>query len=136
MERILLALVDGRTPPNGDVDVLNRAIKSVMSDRCFVPAGDGYAWGWDDGNDLGRMLRPVLFSVANVLTSKLRKVRRCAGEDCDLLFVDRTAGSPRGMEACGRRVKARKHYLTKVKPERDQAKARARADRPTLGGTA
>ncbi len=40
-----------------------------------------------------------------------------ADEDCDLLFVDRTAGSPRkwcSMEACGRRVKARKHYLTEL----------------------
>ncbi len=131
LERILLALVDGQTLPADDLDTLNAGIKAVMSDRCLVPGAGGYQWGWDDDDgDLGRMLRPVLLSAAEVLTSKYRRrVRQCAGEGCDLLFVDRTPGSPRkwcSMQSCGHRVNSLKHYRTQVKPRRERGKAAAK----------
>ena len=62
-------------------------------------------------------------SITEVLTSKYRRqVRQCGGEGCDLLFVDRTPGSPRKwceIKVCGQRVRAHKHYHYKVKPKRN-----------------
>ena len=67
-------------------------------------------------------------SAADLLTSKhYRKVRRCAGEGCELVFVDRTPGSPRkwcSMKACGSKVKALRHYRRTIKPRHEEHKRR------------
>ena len=67
-------------------------------------------------------------SVADVLTSKYhRKVRRCPGEDCGLVFVDRTPGSPKkwcDTRTCGHRRNALKSYHRRMKRQRERKRAR------------
>jgi predicted RNA-binding Zn ribbon-like protein len=103
--------------------------------RQLVPASEAVLrWGWAEGgeDDLGRPLWGVVISAAALLTSKeSRKIRRCADEDCDLLFVAKNAGSPRRwccMKSCGMRAKSQRHYHRKVKPRRLSWRRLSRAE--------
>ncbi len=121
LERILVRLVDRHPPATADIDTLNAALSTARSKQVLRRHDNSYQWTWGgrDDDDFDRMLWPVLASASDVLTSKsLFRVRRCAGEDCDLLFVDRTSGLPRkwcSMNSCGSRVSSRKHYRARVK---------------------
>lgn len=129
LKRIYLALASRKAPPAADLETLNAALQAALPNRCLTPWEDGCRWTWGgrDADDRDRMLWPVLLDAADVLTSKYRgKVRQCAGKGCDLLFVDRTAGSPRKwctMKSCGARVKARRHYHKVIKPMNERSKA-------------
>lgn len=130
VERILRALAAQERPADDDLDELNALLAQVTANRRLVPAANyGYLWGWAErDDDLDRMLWPVVLSVAEILTTKYcRQVRQCAGDGCDLLFVDRTPGSPRkwcDIEECGRPVRSRKYYRRKLKQARGRRRAR------------
>ncbi|MCK4470533.1 MAG: CGNR zinc finger domain-containing protein, partial [Anaerolineae bacterium] len=84
------------------------------------PSADRFEWAWVLGeNDLDRMLWPIVRSAAELLTSgDLRKVRQCAREGCDWLFVDASKNHSRrwcSMNMCGSRVKARRYYQRKTR---------------------
>lgn len=121
IERILLALAERRQPAAADLEELNAAL-AALPHQCLTRDADDYRWSWSDrgGDDLDRVLWPVVFSAADVLTSKSRfKVRQCDGEDCDLLFVDHTPGSPRrwcSQKSCGSRASSRRHYQRRLRP--------------------
>src|SRR5207302_22567 len=63
---------------------------------------------------LDRMLWPVIRSAADLLVSgEAQRVRRCASETCDWLFLDTSRNHSRrwcDMSGCGNRAKARRHY--------------------------
>jgi predicted RNA-binding Zn ribbon-like protein len=67
-----------------------------------------------DEDELDRMLWPVARSAADTLTSgDLKRVRRCARQGCDWLFVDTSKNRSRrwcSMSMCGSRVKAGRYY--------------------------
>lgn len=128
LKRILLTLAENRDPEAADLEELNAALAAALSFRRLVPHPDGFRWGWDfAAADFDRMLWPVIMSAADVLTSKYRRnVRQCAGEDCELVFVDRTPGSPRKWcdnKACGHRLRSSRYYHGTVKPRRERARA-------------
>ncbi|MEE8523251.1 MAG: CGNR zinc finger domain-containing protein [Thermoanaerobaculia bacterium] len=94
-----------------------------MASRHLVATSGGYRWTWGDagGEDLDRMLWPVLLSAADLLTSRYReRVGQCAGEGCGLIFVTRNSGRPRKWcgVVCRNRNASRKHYRLRVKPKR------------------
>ncbi len=129
LERILLALTGRRRPAGADLDAIAAALGAARSAHRFVPAdAGGYLLGWGDrgGDDLERVLWPVLTSAAEVLSpEEFYRVGQCAGEDCTLFFVDRSPGSPRKWcRRCGGRVRSRKHYRTKIKPARKSREER------------
>lgn len=124
MRRILLALAARETPPAADVEALNGVLDQAR--RRLVPTADGgHRWGWvdRDGDELEAPLWPVVISAAEILTTRFRRrVGQCAGEGCDLFFVDRASGSPRRWcekRLCGQPVNSRRHYQRKIKPERE-----------------
>ncbi len=129
LERILLALAGNRHPTVADLEALNAALVPALAARRLVRTGGGYEWAWSDsGEDLDRVLWPALLSVAELLaTGDLRRVRQCGAEDCRVLFVDRTSGSPRkwcSRETCGHRTRALKYYHAKVRPRRAERRKR------------
>ncbi len=84
------------------------------------PSADRFEWAWAlDANDLDRMLWPIVRSAAEMLTSgDLGRVRQCAREGCDWLFVDASKNHSRrwcSMNMCGSRVKARRYYQRKAR---------------------
>jgi predicted RNA-binding Zn ribbon-like protein len=116
--RTIVALVEGKRPAQGDLDRLNRALAEALGHRRVVASGRGYALGWDDSDELDRMLWPVAQSAADLLADEHRaKVKVCASwEDdgeCGWLFVDSSRNGSRRwctMDDCGNRAKARRHY--------------------------
>ena len=124
--RTLRGLIEGRAPSDADVELLRAELELARSAERWVRDGIGCRWVVGDrgGDDLDRVLWPLVRSMEEVLGSKYRfKVGRCAGEGCDLLFVDRTAGSARkwcDKNACGRKDSTRRYYQKRVKPVRER----------------
>lgn len=121
LERILLALARRQRPAAADLAALSEARGRVLAAQRLAPAaGGGWVmdWGDRDGDDLDRMLWPVVLSAVETLSPKYyRKVCRCAAEDCDLILVDRSPGRTRRMcRRCGARSRSRKYYRNTVKP--------------------
>jgi predicted RNA-binding Zn ribbon-like protein len=95
----------------------------------LAPSGDGFAWQWHEAD--GSLELPVWMvarSAAELLTSdSLGRVRECAGEKCDWLFLDASRNRSRrwcDMAACGNRAKAQRNYARR----RGAAKAGGRQE--------
>jgi predicted RNA-binding Zn ribbon-like protein len=124
LRRILLALAEGERPAATDFGPFDADLGRAMAARHLAATPGGYRWAWGDagGEDLDRMLWPVLLSAAELLTSPGRqRVGQCAGEDCGLFFAARNSGRPRRWcgVACRTRHSSEKHYRLRVKPRRE-----------------
>jgi len=120
--RIFSEVAAGQEPERADLETLNTALRQALSRLEVVPSGTGFEWTWmQDEDELDRMLWPVARSAADTLTSgDLKRVRRCARQGCDWLFVDTSKNRSRrwcSMSMCGSRVKARRYYRRVKKGE-------------------
>ncbi len=117
--RIFSALAAGRVAPGDDLAALNAAIARSYGRQRLVQSGQAFAWSWQhDPADLDRFLWPVARSAADLLTSpQLDRVGECADDrGCGWLFFDTSRNHSRrwcGMDACGNRAKAHRHYERK-----------------------
>ena len=98
------------------VDALNAELGRALAHALVRPDADGYAWDWDDAVTLDRPLWAVARDAADLLADRdlLARVRLCAADDCDWLFVhDSTNRSRRwcDMRVCGNRAKARRFHM-------------------------
>lgn len=114
--RIFAAVAAGDGPAAVDVAMLNDALSSAMVRRNLAASAGGASWAWRHPEGaLDRMLPPVIFAAAALLTDDGRRarVRRCAADEtCHWLFVDESRNRTRrwcDMTVCGNRVKARRH---------------------------
>ena len=122
--RVFSATADGQEASKADLSALNRALHQALAQLEIVRSGDTFGWSWVVGlDDLDYMLWPVIRSAADLLTSDdLRRVRECAREGCDWLFVDLSKNHSRrwcSMNMCGSRVKARRYYRRRRGKEKD-----------------
>jgi predicted RNA-binding Zn ribbon-like protein len=120
--RIFSAISAGSSPPAADVDVLNAALAGALAHLRVFPAADRFAWDWvGDAGALDRMLWPVVWSAADLLTSEdLDRVGECEGEGCGWLFMDMSRNRSRrwcDMGDCGNRAKARRYYHRHKEPQ-------------------
>jgi predicted RNA-binding Zn ribbon-like protein len=118
--RVFSAIAERREPGGADLAAVNAALREALSHLAVVPAGSEFNWGWVvDEDGLDRMLWPIARSAADLLTSRdLGKVRECAREGCDWLFVDSSKNHSRrwcSMDMCGSRVKMRRYYRRRKK---------------------
>ncbi len=116
--RIFWALADRREPEEADLAVLNAALHGALARLQVRPAANGFEWAWvADEDSLDRMLWPVARSAADLLASEeFGRVKKCAGETCDWLFLDTSKNRSRRwcmMGVCGSRVKSRRYYRRK-----------------------
>ncbi len=120
LERFAAAAASGREPENADLEALNVELGPALGHRRLVATAAGFGWSWDEsGDDLDRMLWPVLLSASELLASSdLRRIRRCPSKGCGLFFVARGSGRPRkwcGATCCNRST-SRRHYRKVIKP--------------------
>jgi predicted RNA-binding Zn ribbon-like protein len=116
--RLFVASVRAETPPPEAVEGLNRELGLALAQARIVPAGDRFALGWREGAGLDRPLWPIARDAAELLTDPetLARVRLCAADSCDWLFLDLTRNHSRqwcDMKTCGNRAKVRAYYQRK-----------------------
>jgi predicted RNA-binding Zn ribbon-like protein len=113
--RTFSALAAQGQPIPPDLAALNRALQDALPRLELRQSAGGFEWAWARSRgDLDWMLWPIVRSAADLLTSEdLDRVRECAREGCDWLFVDTSKNRSRrwcSMDLCGSRVKARRYY--------------------------
>jgi predicted RNA-binding Zn ribbon-like protein len=124
---VFSAAIAGKPQDEGALSALNRELSGALSRLRVVPAeGGSYIWAWDRGGEEGggppleRPLWPVARSAAEILTSsKLGRVKVCAGVGCGWMFLDESRNASRrwcDSRACGNRERVRKHFARKKYP--------------------
>ncbi|MGI9017975.1 MAG: CGNR zinc finger domain-containing protein [Euzebya sp.] len=106
--RIGVALAGGQRAPIGDIARVNRI--AAMPDLApQMGIGRTRDWAWPA--TFGQVLSTLARDTVSLLTSADRdRVRRCAAQDCDRLFVDTSRPGQRrwcSMARCGNRAKVR-----------------------------
>ena len=111
--RLFVTSVRDEAPPPEALEGLNRELGLALARARVAPAGDGFVWSWREGAELDRPLWPIARDAAALLTDPeaLARVRMCAADDCDWLFLDLTRNRSRqwcDMKICGNREKLRR----------------------------
>jgi predicted RNA-binding Zn ribbon-like protein len=118
---VFVAAASDARPPAEALALINEALPGALGRLRLSGGAEGVGWTWTDEPALDRMLWPVLRSAADLLTSgDLDRVRVCAADKCDWLFLDKSRNRSRrwcDMTVCGNRDKVRRHY------ERSRARA-------------
>jgi len=113
--RIFSSLAWQGAPDEADLEPLNEELCKAHVRLRVVSRKRGFGWEWAQGDAaLDGPLGPIARSAADLLTSRelLARVRQCAGDGCDWLFMDSTRNHSRRwcvMSDCGNRAKVRRH---------------------------
>jgi predicted RNA-binding Zn ribbon-like protein len=131
---VLIALLEARPPRAQDLAVVNGELAAVRARERLVPAPTGLRWEVPSADaSLDSVLEPVCRAAAALLASPaILRLRRCSGEDCGWLFLDRSRNRSRqwcAMEDCGnltkvRRFRKRRRYGTRTIHEDGQPRPR------------
>lgn len=111
-------VADGRSPDATVLAPLNTVLAQAPARTALQPTGDGLAWTLPAMQaSVPALLASVLWSAGDLMMSgKLDRVRRCANDKCQWLFLDDSRGGTRRwctMSSCGNRAKAHRHYARK-----------------------
>jgi predicted RNA-binding Zn ribbon-like protein len=118
IHEVVTARAERREPGAAAAEMLNRFLGRALGRLRLGVEGDACSWTFvDQGEELDRILWPVAWSAASLLTSAdASLIRTCANEHCGWLFVDRSRNRSRrwcDMKGCGNMAKARRHYARK-----------------------
>ncbi len=111
---IFSAAASRKKPLKGDVDLLNGELTAALGKQELKLFQDRYQLTWNtEPLSLDLMIWPVAQSAATLLTSAdLNRVRECASDACEFLFLDLTKNHSRrwcDMKGCGNRAKVRRY---------------------------
>ena len=113
--RLFHAQAERREPQADDLALLGGFLAEAAPRVALTRLDGGYAWriGRADAT-LAGVLSPVLWSAIDLLGgARLAKVKRCANDACQWLFIDDSKNGSRrwcSMSSCGNRAKAYRHY--------------------------
>jgi predicted RNA-binding Zn ribbon-like protein len=111
--RVFAAVATGARPDAADLAVVRDGYATALQAAVLAPTGDGLQWAWPEDSPLSgptepltRPLWPISVSAARLATSagQLQRVKVCAGEGCNWLFVDTSKNRSRRwclMRYCG-----------------------------------
>jgi predicted RNA-binding Zn ribbon-like protein len=96
----------------------NRYVHRSLQHYELVRVKEGLSWKQDsDDLDFDSMVWPVIHSAVQLLTGSLAaRIRKCASDKCDWLFLDTSKRGNRrwcDMTVCGNRAKAQRFYSRK-----------------------
>jgi predicted RNA-binding Zn ribbon-like protein len=110
---IFYAVVDGRTPPGSQIQIVERCFKEAREHQRLAWSGSRLVWEWppsESGPDVPFWILSI--STARLLLSEdMRLLRACEKPDCRWLFLDTSKNHTRrwcDMKICGNRMKARR----------------------------
>jgi predicted RNA-binding Zn ribbon-like protein len=111
--RLFAAASAGKRPRPGDLALLNEQLPIALKRSRLAMAGERYVLRVEaSGDDLASPLAPVIKSSVELLTSPdVDRVRTCAADTCEWLFIDTTKNRTRrwcDMKVCGNREKVRR----------------------------
>lgn len=112
---ILSAIARARPVPSALLDALKSLVADTVEKRRLERTRGGFEWRWreTDTPDFDRVLWPVVWSAAELLTSTvLDRARQCEGPGCAWLFMDTSKNRRKrwcDMSVCGNRAKARRY---------------------------
>jgi predicted RNA-binding Zn ribbon-like protein len=108
---VFRAVAEGGEAPGRDLEALRGYERGALSRGKLVQGDRGFAWTWEDGLDLARMLWPIAHAATGLLTSgDLDRLKLCAG--CYWVFLDASKNRSRRwctMEVCGTDEKKRRY---------------------------
>ncbi|WP_254607796.1 CGNR zinc finger domain-containing protein [Burkholderia aenigmatica] len=113
--RLFHAQAEQREPQADDLALLGGFLAEAAPRVALARIDGGYAWRVGGaGATLAGLLSPVLWSAIDLLGgARLAKVKRCANDACQWLFIDDSKNGSRrwcSMSSCGNRAKAYRHY--------------------------
>lgn len=113
--RLFHAQAERREPQADDLALLGGFLAEAAPRVALTWIDGGYAWRVGGaGATLAGVLSPVLWSAIDLLGgARLAKVKRCANDACQWLFIDDSKNGSRrwcSMSSCGNRAKAYRHY--------------------------
>ncbi len=113
--RLFSAVASEKPPSSEDIQSVNVAWQEAALRLSLRRGPTRFHWLWDEQLSLRRPLWPVALSAGTLLTSdQIERVGECADDrGCGWLFFDTSRNRSRrwcGMEGCGNRAKARRHY--------------------------
>ncbi|RXV68382.1 hypothetical protein D1006_24750 [Burkholderia stabilis] len=113
--RLFHAQAERREPQADDLALLGGFLAEASPRVALARVDGGYAWRiGETGATLAGLLSPVLWSAIDLLGgARLAKVKRCANDACQWLFIDDSKNGSRrwcSMSSCGNRAKAYRHY--------------------------
>ncbi|MBR7959409.1 CGNR zinc finger domain-containing protein [Burkholderia vietnamiensis] len=113
--RLFHAQAERREPATDDLVLLGGFLAEAAPRVALARIDGAYAWRVPQGEvALPRLLSPVLWSATDLLGgARLAKVKRCANDACQWLFIDDSKNGSRrwcSMSSCGNRAKAYRHY--------------------------
>ena len=118
--RVFAAVTTGASPAAAELAVVRDGYATAIRVAVLVPAAHGLGWAWPDdafaagrGEPLTWPLWPIAVSAAHLATApeQLQRVKVCAGEGCNWLFVDTSKNRSRRwclMRYCGNVGKSRR----------------------------
>jgi predicted RNA-binding Zn ribbon-like protein len=119
LHRTLDRSLAGLPSPPSDLAILNREVEASRRQEALATEGHQIRWQWRDARALEAPLWPLVRAAAVLLTSaELRRLRRCGGDGCGWLFLDRSRSGRRrwcSMEDCGNRAKVRRFRRRQVR---------------------
>jgi predicted RNA-binding Zn ribbon-like protein len=117
--RIFISLSRHKFPASRDLQLLNEALAQTPLRLEIRREKDQFlSERQADGTKFAKLLGPVVWSAAELLTSgKIDQVKCCASETCGWLFLDNTKNHRRrwcDMADCGSHAKAKRYYRKKL----------------------
>ncbi len=116
--QLLAAVVDGEAIADETLKLWNQLVHRALSRFELEQRREGLCWrNASDPLGLDSMLWPVVHDAMMLLTGPdVPRIRRCASEKCDWMFLDRSKRGNRrwcDMTVCGNRAKAQRFYRRK-----------------------
>jgi predicted RNA-binding Zn ribbon-like protein len=117
LSEVFQAIAQGRRPRPSSLDAVRDGYREALAHARLSGNNGGYAWTWADGDDLGRMIWPIVHGATDILTrGDLDRVKTCPA--CRWLFFDASKNRSRRwctMEhGCGTEEKMRRYVARRA----------------------
>ncbi len=112
---IFLSVTKRTSIPKNNLKRIVAIQKEGLAASQLIENNNKFIWTWELNRSLESLLWPIAYATTKLLTSdSLKKVKLCAGVDCDWFFLDKSRNQMRrwcSMEDCGNKFKMRQRYL-------------------------